>query len=596
MEIDVEAEQKAIRNSLMMVDSEVTARNLNRNSDVLIRSIMENGAESNANANSINTHSTTKQTKAGRHASSSSRLSIQALSDLADGEEEAVATATNMNLNSNPNANNTNNVSNAKRNKPHAPLPSAVVAATKRQSDFELFPGLGLNIGDRSSIASSLSITTVASVNATSSANSRNTDSASDKNTNTSTNSMAVDSPHSDLDLQVAAVLVDQRSFIPLAVTNQYSQTQYNNHNNNYHNINPQLVFHQQFQQQQVYQSQSPLSQQHNNQATPTPPATSPPQLDMQTPRQQTPLIPQLQQMGPDDDDDAMIDDLYDHVRDTFGRLHSATSTSAKSPPESLQQHQEQQLFQQSQMLLLQKQQREQQSLHQYPQYQKYAETEQPSQISWINGNQISGTAIYNRNETGNDEDEDVNTKRSSTRRIMSLFRAAEAAARDAELEERARTNAIQISANQGGIQSLQPQQLYYQLQEQTYQQQQIQSPQQQQQYERQVSVSTTDFDSDGDSDSRFGSMGGSQHEGSVATTPPSHLLPFVCDICSRAFLRKHDLKRHVLTTHGTTDAFKCETCMKSFTRSDALQRHLKGRCKGLKAVAAATAKLASVG
>ncbi|KAJ3083686.1 hypothetical protein HK100_009423, partial [Physocladia obscura] len=532
MEIDVEAEQKAIRNSLMMVDSEVTARNLNRNSDVLIRSIIENGAENNTNGSS-HSNSTTKQTKASRHTSSSSRLSIQALSDLGDGEEEAVTTATKMTANANTNK--VNNASNVKRNKPHAPLPSAIVATAKRQSDFELFPGLGLNIGDRSSIASSLSITTTVSVNATSSINSRNADSASDRNTNTNTNSMAVDSPHSDLDLQVAAVLVDQRSFIP-AITNQNPPAQYTNYNNS---INPQLVFHQQLQQQQIYQSETPLSQPHY-QATPTPPATS--QMDMQTPRQQTPLIPQLQQMGPDDDDDAMIDDLYDHVRDTFGRLHSSTSTSAKSPAESHQQYQEQQLFQQQQMP------QQQQNLHQHSQYHKYTETEQPAQISWMNGNQTSAAVMHDQYETGDNEDEDVNTKRSSTRRIMSLFRAAEAAARDAELEERARTNVIQISAHQGGIQNQQPQQLYYQ-QDQTYQQQQ--------QYERQVSVSTTDFDSDGDSDGRFGSMGGSQHEESVANTPPSNLLPFVCDICSRAFLRKHDLKRHVLTTHGTADAFK---------------------------------------
>ncbi|KAJ3097999.1 hypothetical protein HK100_005204 [Physocladia obscura] len=502
----------------------MTARNLNRNSDVLIRSIMENGAESKPNTNGRNSHSnsTTKQTKAGRHASSSSRLSIQALSEFGDGEDEAVVT--NLNAYANANVNNANNASNAKRNKPRTPWPSAVVAAVKRQSYFELFPGLGLNIGNHSSTASRHNITT-ANVNATSNVNSKNADIASDKNTNTSINSMPVDSSRSDPDpdLQVA-VLANQ---FPRAVNNKHPQAKYNY----YRDINSQLVHHQQLQQQQVYQS--PLFQPHRYQATPTRANTFLPQMDMQTPRQQTPSIPQLQQMGRDDDDDAMIDDLYDHVRYTFGRLHTSTSISVKFPPELHQQHQEQQLYQQPQTRLLRRQQQDyqqqtqNQNLHQHYQYQNYAETEQPSQISWVSGNQTSETAMYSQNKVGDNEDEDKSPKRLSTRRIMSLFRAAEAIACDTEPEENSRTKIVmQINANQEEIQNWQPQQSYYQQQEQAYQQQQ---------YELQVSVSTTVFDSDDEFGGRFGSMSGIQHEGSVANTPPLHMLPFVCDICARA-------------------------------------------------------------
>ncbi|TPX74934.1 hypothetical protein CcCBS67573_g03796 [Chytriomyces confervae] len=60
-------------------------------------------------------------------------------------------------------------------------------------------------------------------------------------------------------------------------------------------------------------------------------------------------------------------------------------------------------------------------------------------------------------------------------------------------------------------------------------------------------------------------------------------MMPFQCEHCSRPFLRKHDLKRHITTTHLDKSKFECEACLKSFTRADALNRHLKGRCKAVR-------------
>ncbi|KAJ3192024.1 hypothetical protein HDU82_003331, partial [Entophlyctis luteolus] len=98
------------------------------------------------------------------------------------------------------------------------------------------------------------------------------------------------------------------------------------------------------------------------------------------------------------------------------------------------------------------------------------------------------------------------------------------------------------------------------------------------------------------DGDSRFGSLGraggGSSalagsvsggRRGGTLGRKQSALTSSDSEVVMPYFLRKHDLKRHVSTTHGLNDSFRCENCRKSFTRNDALQRHIKGRCKGLR-------------
>lgn len=55
----------------------------------------------------------------------------------------------------------------------------------------------------------------------------------------------------------------------------------------------------------------------------------------------------------------------------------------------------------------------------------------------------------------------------------------------------------------------------------------------------------------------------------------------FRCDHegCSESFSRRHDMRRHADSVHGTT-RFYCEKCGKGFTRADSRQRHLKdNRC-----------------
>lgn len=47
------------------------------------------------------------------------------------------------------------------------------------------------------------------------------------------------------------------------------------------------------------------------------------------------------------------------------------------------------------------------------------------------------------------------------------------------------------------------------------------------------------------------------------------------CDYCSRAFARKHDLKRHT-RVHTRDKPYDCPCCRKSFARSDALKRHIQ--------------------
>ncbi|TPX56287.1 hypothetical protein SpCBS45565_g08437 [Spizellomyces sp. 'palustris'] len=50
---------------------------------------------------------------------------------------------------------------------------------------------------------------------------------------------------------------------------------------------------------------------------------------------------------------------------------------------------------------------------------------------------------------------------------------------------------------------------------------------------------------------------------------------PFQCDHCAMSFARRHDLQRHLRSTHQKQKAFVCDRCGLSFTRADAYRRHL---------------------
>ncbi|KAI9331857.1 hypothetical protein BDR26DRAFT_869810 [Obelidium mucronatum] len=75
------------------------------------------------------------------------------------------------------------------------------------------------------------------------------------------------------------------------------------------------------------------------------------------------------------------------------------------------------------------------------------------------------------------------------------------------------------------------------------------------------------------DHESRFGSMGrrSDGDYGSIGRSSEVEKvngMPYICMHCHRPFLRKHDFKRHVATTHNSGEvSFKCETCPKTFTR-----------------------------
>ncbi|KAJ3037718.1 hypothetical protein HDV00_001367 [Rhizophlyctis rosea] len=66
-----------------------------------------------------------------------------------------------------------------------------------------------------------------------------------------------------------------------------------------------------------------------------------------------------------------------------------------------------------------------------------------------------------------------------------------------------------------------------------------------------------------------------------MKTHDPKRERPFVCPICTKTFVRQHDLVRHQ-ATHSSFRNFFCEGCGKAFVRKDALDRHLRvnGRCK----------------
>ncbi|KAJ3056002.1 hypothetical protein HK097_008491 [Rhizophlyctis rosea] len=56
---------------------------------------------------------------------------------------------------------------------------------------------------------------------------------------------------------------------------------------------------------------------------------------------------------------------------------------------------------------------------------------------------------------------------------------------------------------------------------------------------------------------------------------------PYVCDVCKRGFMRKHDLKRHATTHMDNFKPYACDDCKMTFTRLDALHRHIKcNRCR----------------
>ncbi|KAJ3032616.1 hypothetical protein HDV00_007310 [Rhizophlyctis rosea] len=56
---------------------------------------------------------------------------------------------------------------------------------------------------------------------------------------------------------------------------------------------------------------------------------------------------------------------------------------------------------------------------------------------------------------------------------------------------------------------------------------------------------------------------------------------PYICDVCKRGFMRKHDLKRHATTHMDNFKPYSCDDCKMTFTRLDALHRHIKcNRCR----------------
>lgn len=54
---------------------------------------------------------------------------------------------------------------------------------------------------------------------------------------------------------------------------------------------------------------------------------------------------------------------------------------------------------------------------------------------------------------------------------------------------------------------------------------------------------------------------------------------PYACTICGFAFLRNHDLNRHMRGHENLL--FPCDGCGKLYARKDSLRRHQNGRCEG---------------
>lgn len=50
----------------------------------------------------------------------------------------------------------------------------------------------------------------------------------------------------------------------------------------------------------------------------------------------------------------------------------------------------------------------------------------------------------------------------------------------------------------------------------------------------------------------------------------------FQCDICSKAFIYKSDINRHILTQHSHQRSYKCKLCDRAFTQSGHLTAHIR--------------------
>ena len=46
------------------------------------------------------------------------------------------------------------------------------------------------------------------------------------------------------------------------------------------------------------------------------------------------------------------------------------------------------------------------------------------------------------------------------------------------------------------------------------------------------------------------------------------------CEFCTKSFSRSHDLKRHIKSVHEGIRNYKCEFCDKSFSHAQSLDRH----------------------
>lgn len=67
-----------------------------------------------------------------------------------------------------------------------------------------------------------------------------------------------------------------------------------------------------------------------------------------------------------------------------------------------------------------------------------------------------------------------------------------------------------------------------------------------------------------------------------VASSPDELARSFSCEHCKKSFLRRQDLRRHIMSSHsGTVKKLHCPNCDGTFSRSDALYRHINSnRCR----------------